>query len=412
MFCRGRVSQAVRLRACVASVRVKVPRFWHRAPAPEEQPQVVRLDASELKALSSVFSAPRWLRDLGLASWLVLGAALLLVGLIALAGVTATIVDPVVAGLILATVTAPAVTWLKARGVPRWGGALIVLLALIALAILICFLVVGGISSQGGSIASALDSATGRIQSWATSLGISGSGASSSAQSVKSAAPDAMSTLVHGIVSGIQGITSLAFFLSFTAFSLFFLLKDGPTMRAAIDRSLGVPLPVAQTITGGVIVSLRRYFLGVTIVAAFNAVVVGLGALALGVPLAGTIAVVTFVTAYVPFIGAFVAGAFAVLLALGSEGTTTALIMLVIVILANGTLQNIVQPIAFGATLSLNPLLVLIVTIGAGCLFGMIGLVLAAPLTSAAMHITRDLARARAKAQLDTEAAAPSPAPG
>ena len=56
--------------------------------------------------------------------------------------------------------------------------------------------------------------------------------------------------------------------------------------------------------------------------------------------------------------------------------------MLVIVLLANGLLQNILQPIAFGATLGLNPLVVLIVTVGAGALFGMVGLVLAAPLTS------------------------------
>ena len=70
------------------------------------------------------------------------------------------------------------------------------------------------------------------------------------------------------------------------------------------------------------ILSLRRYFLGVTIVAAFNAIVVGLGAVILGVPLAGTIAVVVFVTAYVPFIGAFVSGAFAVILTLASQGTT------------------------------------------------------------------------------------------
>ena len=103
-----------------------------------------------------------------------------------------------------------------------------------------------------------------------------------------------------------------------------------------------------------------RYFLGVTIVAAFNAVVVGIGALVLDVPLAGTIAVVTFVTAYIPFIGAFVSGAFAVAArARRRRATTTALIMLVIVILANGLLQNIVQPIAFGATLELNPLVVL-----------------------------------------------------
>jgi predicted PurR-regulated permease PerM len=70
--------------------------------------------------------------------------------------------------------------------------------------------------------------------------------------------------------------------------------------------------------------------------------------------------------------------------------------MLVVVILANGLLQNIVQPIAFGATLDLNPLVVLIVTIGFGSLFGMIGMVLAAPLTSAALHISSELAQARA----------------
>ena len=97
------------------------------------------------------------------------------------------------------------------------------------------------------------------------------------------------------------------------------------------------------------------------------------------------------------------------ILALGSEGTQTALIMLVIVILANGLLQNIVQPIAFGATLSLNPLVVLVVTIGAGCLFGMIGLVLAAPLTSAAVHIMRDLAKAR---RSRSRGPVPSPAAG
>ena len=389
---------------------MKFPRFRHADRHPPPEPQVVQLDRQQLDALASVFSAPRWLRDLGIASWLLVGAAALLGGLVLLLAATATIVDPVVAGLILAVVTAPAVNWFKGHGVPRWGGAIIVVLALIALGLFIVFIVVGGIASQGDSISSFANEAADKIQSWLQSLGLSDSGASSTTDSVKTAAPAALSTLVGGIVAGIQGITSLAFFLSFAVFSLFFLLKDGPTMRAAIDRRLGVPLPVAQTITGGVITSLRRYFLGVTIVAAFNAVVVGLGAWALGVPLAGTIAVVTFVTAYVPFVGAFVAGAFAVILALGSEGTQTALIMLVIVILANGTLQNIVQPIAFGATLSLNPLVVLIVTIGAGCLFGMIGLVLAAPLTSAAVHITGDLARARAAARPEPEGD-PQPAP-
>ena len=108
-------------------------------------------------------------------------------------------------------------------------------------------------------------------------------------------------------------------------------------------------------------------------------------------PLAGTIAVVTFVGAYVPFVGAWVAGGFAVLIALSTGSTSDALIMAVVALLANSVLQQMIQPFVMGATLSLNPLVVLVVTIGAGALFGMVGLTLAAPLTSAAVHIANEL---------------------
>ena len=136
-------------------------------------------------------------------------------------------------------------------------------------------------------------------------------------------------------------------------------------MRRFIDRHLGVPAAVAPIITGNVIRRCGGTSSGSPSSPRSTRSSSG-SARILDVPLAGTIAVVVFVTAYVPFIGAFVSGAFAVLLALASQGTTTAVIMLVIVILANGLLQNIVQPIAFGATLDLNPLVVLIVTIGFG----------------------------------------------
>jgi len=391
-----------------------------RPAAAVEEPEVIQLDEEQLRELSAVFAAPRWLRDLGFASWLIVGVFGLLVGLVWILSLTATIVEPVLAGLVLAVVASPAVGWLKGRGVPRAAAAALVLLALVVLGIVLALLVVDGIKGQSAEISQSMSAAANTIEGWLQDLGVDGSGASSAMDSVQASVPDIVHTLVHGLAEGISGLTSLIFGLSFAVFSLFFLLKDGPGMRRWVDRHLGVPQPVAQTITGGVITSLRRYFLGVTLVAGFNAVVVGLGALALGVPLAGTIAVVTLVTAYIPFIGAVISGAFAVLLALGAEGSDTAVIMLVIVILANGLLQNVVQPIAFGATLGLNPLVVLVVTIGAGCLFGMVGLVLGAPLVSAAVHISSDLDRARARARSETvpdeplppEAATHSPAPG
>jgi len=133
---------------------------------------------------------------------------------------------------------------------------------------------------------------------------------------------------------------------------------------------------------------------------------VTIGALILGVPMIGTIAAVTFFGAYVPYLGAWGAGAFAVLIALGGAGTDAAAGMIVVQLLANGILQQLVQPLAMGAALGIHPLAVLIVTIAGGALFGAVGLILAAPLTSAAARITADLARARA------EEAPPMPAPG
>jgi predicted PurR-regulated permease PerM len=367
------------------------------------EPEVIQLDVDQL---SAVFSAPRWLRDLGLAAWLLVGVAALLFGLVWLVGAMSAITQPVVAAFVVACVAAPVVHWLKRHRVPRAAGAALVLLGIVAVAVLIIVLVIGGITSQSGEIRSTASSAGDRVQEWLTDVGVDSSGAESATDRAQKDISAGGSTLIRGIISGIDEIASLALALSFAALSLFFLLKDGPSLRGWVDGHLGVEKAVAKTITGNVIVSLRRYFGGVTIVAAFNGVVVGLGAVILGVPLAGTIAVVSFVTAYIPYIGAFVTGFFAVVLTLGSEGTTDAIIMLIIVLLANGLLQNILQPIAFGATLGLNPLVVLIVTIGAGALFGMVGLVLAAPLTSAAVHISADLARAKAAAAREAEAAA------
>lgn len=124
----------------------------------------------------------------------------------------------------------------------------------------------------------------------------------------------------------------------------------------------------------------------------------GLGALLLGVPLAGTIAVVTFLGGYVPYLGAWGAGAFSVLLALGGSGPEAAAVMVIIQLLSNGPLEQLVQPVAYGAALGIHPLAVLVVTIAGGALFGAVALILAAPITSAVVRISADLARARTEA--------------
>jgi predicted PurR-regulated permease PerM len=376
------------------------------APADGRADEYVEIDARQL---SGLFAAPSWLRDLGLMAWLLVGVFVLLVGMVWLLSLTQTIVMPVITAAILASVLAPLVRVLHRRGVPRAAATALVLLLIVAVGAGLAFLIIRGITSESGQITKALQGGASKIEGYLKDLGVSSDSASNANQDASASLSSAFHTLVNGVAGGLSKLASLAVFLSFTVLSLFFLLKDGPAIRSWLERHMGVPVPVAHTIGGRTIGSMRGYFTGVTAVAAFNGIVIGLGALILGVPLAGSIAVVNFAAAYIPYIGAWSAGAFTVLLALGAKGTSTALTMAVIVLLANGALQQIIQPIAFGAALGIHPLAVLIVTIAGGALFGTIGLIIAAPLTSAAVKIVADLGQARAAAPQDVAAAPAAP---
>jgi putative heme transporter len=342
-----------------------------------------------------IFAAPNWMRDLGAMAWLLVGIALLTVGVVALLSLTQTIVLPVLTAAIMAAVLSPLVRLLNRRRVPRGVAAAIVLLGLVAAGALVGYVVLHGISEQGDSLATQVKKGVDKIAGWLNDLGVSKDSAEKAKDQASESVGDAFHFLLAGLGKGLGALGGLAVFLSFMVLSLFFLLKDGPAIRDWAERHMGVPVPIARTVTRRTLGSLRGYFVGVTAVAVFNGVVIGLGALILGVPLAGSIAVVNFVAAYIPYLGAWTAGAFTVLLALGAQGSSTALAMAVIVLLANGALQQLIQPIAFGAALGIHPLAVLVVTIAAGSLFGTIGLVLAAPLTSAAVRVAADLAQAR-----------------
>lgn len=353
--------------------------------------------------LAGVFAAPRWLRDAGLTGWLLAGVTIVVVGFLFIASLTHTIFVPVVVAGVIAAVAGQLVGFMGRHHVPRALGALLVMILIVAAGFLAGYLILNGIASEADGITDRLESGAGEIEKGLEGLGVSDGKSADASASLSKGASDSFDTLIKGVAGGIKGLSSIVFFLAMTILSLFFLLKDGPTIRRWAEEHMGVPLPVAHTVTQRTLESMRGYFLGVTIVAVFNAVLVGGGALLIGVPLAGTIAVVTFLGAYVPYAGAWSAGAFSVLLALGGAGPEAAGGMIVIQILSNGPFQQIVQPVAYGAALGIHPLAVLVVTIGAGALFGPVGLILGAPLTAAALKISADL-KAAPPAQASAQA--------
>ena len=371
-------------------------RAWMRRPGETSQgPDDVEFEPRELVGL---FVAPKWLRDLGLSAWLAVGVTLAVVGLVWLLSLTDTIVTPVITAAVIAAVASPLARKLQRRRVGRGAATALLLVGFMLLGVFVATTVLGGITSQRDQIRVELRSAKDTLTGWAADAGVARGTAETARDDISSAIGDAVPALLQGVGHGLKKLSSLIVFLGLTFLSTFFLLKDGPDIRRWAEGHMGMPPRPAHAMTQRVLQSLRGYFVGVTAVAAFNAIVVAVGALILGVPLAGTIAVVTFLGAYVPYLGAWTAGTFSVLLALGGAGADAAAGMIVVQVLANGILQQLVQPIAYGAALGIHPLAVLVVTIAAGSLFGAVGLILAAPLTSAATRIAADLARARSEA--------------
>jgi predicted PurR-regulated permease PerM len=376
-----------------------MPRFRHaRRTASGGTPPPAAVDPRDLTEL---FAPPRWLSDLGTSAWLAAGVAVAVAGGIALLTLTQTIVGPLIAATVVAAVVAPLIAGLHRRGIPRAAAAGLLLLAAVVLAAAVIAAILAGVDSQHDEIAAQLSAAKDHLTQWLDDLGVGRPSAQEAVDDGSVAVSAAVPALLKGVAIGLKALSSLAVFLSLTALSLFFLLKDGPAIRRWLERHMGIPPAIAHDMGDRALESLQGYFKGVTVVAIFNAAVVFVGALILGVPLPGTIALVTFLGAYVPYLGAWSAGAFSFLVALGGAGVGAAVAIAVVQLLANGALQQLVQPIAMGAALGIHPLAVLVVTIAGGALFGATGLILAAPVTSAVSRIAADLSAhtARAEAQ-------------
>ncbi len=124
-----------------------------------------------------------------------------------------------------------------------------------------------------------------------------------------------------------------------------------------------------------------------TITSLVAAVVVGGTAAVIGVSLAFTIGLITFITSYVPYIGAFVPGAFAVLIALGSSGMEDALIMLVAILVVQMVVQPLLQNRMTASELDLNPVVSFGSTIVGGVFAGVLGATLSAPVVAMIIKI-------------------------
>ena len=164
-------------------------------------------------------------------------------------------------------------------------------------------------------------------------------------------------------------------------FTLFFMLKDGRSMWIWFVRCLPKQWR-NQTNEAGIRgwVTLGSYIRTQLKVAGIDAIGIGIGAFALGVPAAIPIMVLVFFFSFIPIVGAFISGAVAVLLALVNNGLTSAIIMLVVVLAVQQIESNVLQPWLMSNAVSLHPVAVVLAVTAGSAVAGIVGAIFAVPL--------------------------------
>lgn len=187
-------------------------------------------------------------------------------------------------------------------------------------------------------------------------------------------------TLVAEVVTGL--------FLGLVL--LFFLLKDGRGIWQFVSEQIPgryrARYDDAAVRAAGV---LGGYVRGTAVIALVDALVIGVALAIIGVPLALPLAVVVFFGAFIPLVGATVAGALAALVALVSNGLVTALIVLAVVIAVNQLEGDILAPVVLGQALSLHPLAILLALTAGTIVAGVIGALLAVPFAAVAWTVVK-----------------------
>ncbi|MCZ9346774.1 AI-2E family transporter [Streptomyces sp. TRM76130] len=208
-----------------------------------------------------------------------------------------------------------------------------------------------------------------------------------------------------GLVGQVLGVAVLALLL------VFFFLRDSHRAAATL-RSL-VPRDAAdavETMARRAFEGVEGFMRGTTVVALIDAVCITAGLLLLRVPGALGLGAIVFIGAYVPYVGAFVSGAAAVLVALADRGFVVALWAFAVVLVVQLLEGNLFQPMVQSRTVRLHPALVLVALTAGASLAGIVGVLLAVPVTAAAFGVAHEL-RTRDAPSGGPSAAGPSAKP-
>ncbi len=299
---------------------------------------------------------------------------------------------PVVVSVIICTVLWPPVRWLRHKGVPPALAVLLVLFVAVGVVAGVIAAIAPGIVDQSAELADRASDGVVKVQDWlhGPPLNVSDDQLDSAVKAITDRLESSSTQIASGVFTGVTTATSVLVTLFTVVVTTFFLLKDGPRFIPWLRRTAGMPAsPHLAEILTRVWNTLGGFIRTQALVSLVDAVLIGIGLVILGVPLAYALAIITFIGGFVPIVGAFVAGGLAVLIALVSNSVVTALIVLAIILAVQQLEGNILQPWLQSKSMNLHAVIVLLaVTLGSTA-FGIVGAFLAVPTVASLAVVIR-----------------------
>lgn len=301
-----------------------------------------------------------------------------------------TVAIPVVLALFLASVTVPPTNWLAGRGINRALATTLVWLALILLGTGAILLLLPPTLRGATELGSNLDLFTGNLQDFGRRVGLDQQRIADLTAQGKDWLSKRSGAIAGGAVTGVTTAAEIVIgaVLAFVL-SIYLTHGGGALLRWLSDLA---PARARPRILSSVRLSfdvVGRYIRGIFVVGFVDAFFIGVSLWVLGVPLAIPLAVLTWVGAFLPMVGAFIAGLLAAIVAFVAKGWVVAMIVIAVTVAVQQIEGHVLAPQIYGRALDL-PGAVILVSIAVGAtVAGIIGAFLAAPVASVAVALLR-----------------------
>lgn len=302
------------------------------------------------------------------------------------------VVIPVILALIFASAFAPVMSWLKRRGIPALLATIITLLAVVALLGALGWLVVWAVRDQWENLYTQAEDGVQKVIAWVNTLPFAPTSDQIDDWIAQLTDFVTSAQFGSGALAGVSAVANFVTGLVLMVVILFFFLKDGPRMWEFVMRPFhGESYERARRIGAKSVSVLGSYVRGTAAVAFVDAVGIFIFLLIFQMPLtlAIPLAVIVFLLAFIPIVGAVLAGAFAALVALVINGPVNALLVVGAVVLVNQLEGNFLQPVLMGRTMKLHSFVILIVLAGGTAIGGILGTLLAVPLAAVVWGIVQ-----------------------